>query len=221
MATKQKRRRKSKAQRQHNRDKEQASRSVFERADGGDYQLTFGRYKGQKLGSVPWDYQQWLKGVETADLSVRAAQRVARGFGHRKKVGTCQQAKRVARAVKGRKPKSAAKPKPPAPAEPQRPEADYRLRFGRHSGERLGDIPERYLEWLVGTAKAKAPSVREGQAAAKRFFGHGEVGSDCGPRRCEICETEQRGTVCSVCGWGLVSVERTGPVATILSPDDW
>ena len=45
-ATQTKRRRKTKAKRQHQQGQKAASRSVFERADAGDYVLTFGRHKG-------------------------------------------------------------------------------------------------------------------------------------------------------------------------------
>ena len=210
MATKQKRRRKSKAQRQHNRDKEQASRSVFERADGGDYQLTFGRYKGQKLGSVPWDYQQWLKGVETQDLSVKAAQRVARGLGHRKKVGTRQQAKRV--TAKIRQPKRKAEPKP-------KPRGSHRLRFGKHSGWRLDAVPEDYLIWMRGIESGSL-TVQQDQKAVEKYL-EPQAGKRGKRQYCAVCDTEQRGVVCVRCGWDLVSVERTGPVATMLHPDDW
>jgi hypothetical protein len=211
MATKTKRRRKlSKAKRLHSRDKAEASRSVFERADAGDYVLTFGLHKGWKISEVGYNYLQWLKGVETQDLSVKAAQRVARGLGHRKKVGTRQQAKRV--TAKIRQPKRKAEPKP-------KPGGSHRLRFGKHSGWRLDAVPEDYLIWMRGIDSSSL-TVQQDQKAVEKYLT--PAVSKRGKRRwCAICEAEQRGTVCVRCGWDLVSVERTGPVATMLHPDDW
>ena len=91
-----------------------------------------------------------------AEQGETAAQWVAQGLSFKRKVGTRQQAKRVVRAFK---PKPRSKPTPPV--EQKRPGAGYRLRFGKHNGERLDTIPEGYLEWLVGTADAAIGGARQ------------------------------------------------------------